>query len=58
MASLRTSPEQALAHTVGSAVERSYRRSDVLALRRGLLDRWAQFLLPHEAEIIPLRQAG
>jgi integrase len=36
--------EMALAHTVGSAVERAYRRSDVLKRRRGLMDAWATFL--------------
>jgi integrase len=34
--------EQALAHTVGSAVERAYKRSDVLEKRRALLELWAQ----------------
>jgi integrase len=50
--------EMALAHTVGSAVERSYRRSDVLERRRGLMGRWAQFLLPRDAAVVPLRRAG
>jgi integrase len=34
--------EQALAHIVGSAVERAYKRSDVLEKRRTLLELWAQ----------------
>jgi integrase len=35
--------EQALAHTVGSEVERAYRRGDVLERRRELMKRWADF---------------
>ena len=35
--------EMCLAHTVGSEVERSYRRSDLLAKRRELLQAWANF---------------
>jgi integrase len=45
--------EMALAHTVGSAVERAYRRSDVLKRRRALMDAWAQFLAGG-AEVIRL----
>lgn len=36
--------ELCLAHTVGSEVERAYRRSDLLAKRRDLLERWAAFV--------------
>jgi integrase len=36
--------EQALAHNVGNAVERAYRRSDALAKRRGLMSAWARFV--------------
>lgn len=35
--------ESCLAHKVGSAVERSYRRSDFLVKRRQLLEAWARF---------------
>lgn len=35
--------EQALAHTVGSSVERAYRRSDIFEKRRRLMDDWAGF---------------
>jgi integrase len=34
--------EEALAHTVGSVVERAYRRTDVLERRRELMEAWAQ----------------
>ncbi len=36
--------ELSLAHTVGSSVERSYARSDLLAKRRELMASWATFL--------------
>ncbi|MFG1295807.1 tyrosine-type recombinase/integrase [Xanthobacter variabilis] len=36
--------EAALAHTVGDAVERAYRRADALEKRRQLMDAWATFL--------------
>jgi integrase len=36
--------EQALAHAVGSQVERAYRRGDALERRRELMDAWATFL--------------
>ena len=36
--------EAALAHTVGSEVERAYRRGDALEKRRRLMDDWASAL--------------
>lgn len=36
--------EEALAHRVGSAVERAYRRGDALEKRRELLSDWAKFV--------------
>jgi integrase len=36
--------EIALAHRVGSDVERAYRRTDMLQRRRALMERWDQFL--------------
>ena len=35
--------ELSLAHQVGSAVERAYSRSNLLAKRRELMDRWAKY---------------
>ncbi len=35
--------EAALAHSVGDIVERSYRRSDALEKRRGLMQLWADY---------------
>ena len=40
----REMAEIALAHTVGSAVERAYLRSDVLDKRRAMMAAWAEFL--------------
>ena len=36
--------EMALAHNVGSAVERAYNRSDLLDARRELMDKWASYI--------------
>ncbi|GGG65493.1 integrase [Salipiger pallidus] len=36
--------EMALAHTVGSEVERAYRRTDMLERRRAMMEDWAAFL--------------
>ena len=38
--------EACLGHVVGSAVERSYQRSDRLELRRPIMQAWADFVLP------------
>jgi integrase len=35
--------EQALAHAVGDAVERAYRRGDALERRRGLMEAWERY---------------
>jgi integrase len=48
--------EGCLAHTTGSMAARAYRRGDVLAKRRAVLDAWASFCAGEEREnIIPLR---
>jgi hypothetical protein len=36
--------EIALAHTVGSEVERAYRRGDMVEKRRAMMDDWGGFL--------------
>ena len=43
--------EMCLAHEVGNAVERAYRRSDLLNKRRELMERWAGFCYPDERAI-------
>ena len=47
--------EMSLAHAVGSAVERSYARSDLLAKRRTLMQRWADYLTGESAKVVELR---
>ena len=47
--------EMALAHAVGSSVERSYARSDLFDKRRGLMERWAQYVLGGSAKVVRLR---
>ena len=50
--------EQALVHTVGSAVERAYRRSDVIDHRRQLMALWATFCATPvpRGEVVPIRR--
>jgi integrase len=48
--------EIALAHAVGTTVTRSYARSDLLELRRPLMQAWANFLM--DAVVVPLRAVG
>lgn len=45
--------EEALAHQVGNAVERAYRRSDALEKRRALLEAWADFCMGRAGQVIP-----
>jgi len=50
--------ETALAHVNGDRVEAAYARSDLLAKRRDMAERWATFCDgPREAKVIPLRSA-
>jgi len=51
--------EQAMGHKIGSKVERAYRRTDVMDLRRALMTAWASYCEPREAggNVIPLRGA-
>ena len=46
--------EMALAHAVGSSVERSYARSDLFEKRRGLMDRWAAHVTRCSARVVRL----
>jgi integrase len=50
--------EIALAHTVGSAVERAYRRSDMLDRRRAMMAAWADFLAGRDAGVVVPFKAG
>ena len=46
--------ELSLAHAVGSAVERSYARSDLLAKRRRLMDQWGAFVTATSGKVVKL----
>jgi integrase len=46
--------ELSLAHDVGNAVERAYRRSDLIEKRRILMERWATFCAPNDGHVIRL----
>ena len=52
--------EGALCHSVGSDVERAYRRGDLLEQRRELAAAWARFLTAEPAadNVLPLRRTG
>jgi hypothetical protein len=52
--------EMALAHVVSSKVEAAYRRGDLFAKRRRLMDDWAGFCaLPAQGSVVvPLRGVG
>jgi integrase len=53
--------EMALAHQVGSEVERAYRRSDLFDKRRKLMEGWAAYYgatAPEEGQIVPLRRVN
>ncbi|MDC8755647.1 tyrosine-type recombinase/integrase [Erythrobacter sp. sf7] len=41
--------EMALAHTIGNAVERAYRRGDLFEKRRKLMEAWAEYCAGHGA---------
>jgi integrase len=44
--------ETAIAHVVGSSVERSYRRTDYLEQRRVLMERWAEYVTVGTGEVV------
>ena len=46
--------ETALAHSVGSAVEQAYARSDLFEKRRALMQRWADFLAGDRGKVVAL----
>lgn len=51
--------EMALAHTIPNAVERAYRRGDLLTKRRRLMEDWSKFLdaKPGSGNVVPLQEA-
>ena len=48
--------EAALAHTIGDATERAYRRGDALEKRRKLMDAWAGFCTRQTGSVTPFRK--
>lgn len=46
--------EKSLAHKVGNKVTAAYARSNLLEKRRGLMQRWSDFLQNEDASIIPI----
>lgn len=54
--------ELSLAHSIGSSTEKAYRRSDLFAKRRRLMDEWSKYCtIPKEATpatVVPIRQGG
>ena len=56
----RDMAEMALAHDVGSAVERAYRRSDMLERRRAMMGDWAKFLngRAEKSEVVSFAAGG
>jgi integrase len=50
--------EAALAHAVGDAVERAYRRGDALEKRRALMEAWANYCEPRQGNVVALSRKG
>jgi integrase len=50
--------EKALAHQIPSAVERAYRRGDLLEKRRQLMNAWAAYLAGRSADVVPIRSVA
>lgn len=44
--------EMSLSHKIGSDVERAYARSDLLELRRALMERWAGYVTGETGKIV------
>jgi integrase len=55
----RDMAEIALAHQVGSEVERAYRRGDMIEKRRGMMAAWGRFLRGDAgAKVVPIKGRG
>ena len=53
--------EMALAHAVGDKVEAAYRRGDLFAKRRAMMDAWADWCLAAPAEaahLVPIKKTA
>jgi len=50
--------EQALAHAIGNAVERAYRRGDLFEKRRAMMQAWADYCTrPADGAVVPMRRS-
>lgn len=50
--------EQALAHTIGNAVEAAYRRGDLLERRRELMEAWGCYVTqPAASNVVQIRKS-
>ena len=50
--------EAALAHVIGDAAERAYRRGDALEKRRAMMEAWAQWCEPKAANVLAFAKPG
>lgn len=48
--------EEALAHTVGSAVRRAYRRGQAMEKRRALMDAWSDYCTGKAGTVTPFQK--
>jgi hypothetical protein len=48
-----------MGHVVGTAIERAYRRTDVLEQRRLLMEQWATYCEPRSADnVLEFQKSG
>jgi integrase len=50
--------ETALAHTIGNKAEAAYRRGDALEKRRAMMEAWAAWCEPREANVVAFARPG
>ena len=50
--------ELCLAHAVGNAVEQAYARTDLLAKRKTLMQRWAEYVSGTRGKVVSLLRLG
>jgi len=48
--------EMALAHVIENKAEAAYRRGDLFAKRRKMMQEWADYVNKQQAEVIPLNK--
>ncbi len=50
--------EEAMGYVVGTAVERAYRRTDILERRRTLMNAWAEHCEPKDGNVVSFTKSG